>query len=97
MYQGGGKGTVFFSKKQKRLRPADEPVERVSRARQRACVTQCAFICDRPEIQKYLPQIIIGNDSEPRARQGTPRACSSRAQTRGRMEGDCLIRSRNNE
>ena len=60
-FQGGGKGTVVFKKR--RDPPADEPVERASRAKRRCCLTHVAFICDRPDIQPVLPQVLIANET----------------------------------
>lgn len=41
------------------------PVRQVSKAtrkQQRSCLTHVAFLCDNPEIQPYLPHVIIGNE-----------------------------------
>lgn len=61
LFQGGGKGTVVFKKR--RDPPPDEPVERASRAKRRCCLTHVAFICDRPDIQPVLPQVLIANET----------------------------------
>ena len=57
LFQGDGKGTVFVDKKRRR----EEPVQMVPRFKRRCCLTHVAFICDRPDLQPLLPQIIIGN------------------------------------
>ena len=59
LFQGDGKGNVFFSKK--RRLPQTEPVQRVTRAKMRGAFTHLAFVCDRSDIQPLLPQVIIGN------------------------------------
>ena len=59
LFQGGGKGTVMFKKR--RDPPAAEPRERASRGKRRACLTHVAFVCDRPDIQPLLPQVLVGN------------------------------------
>ena len=59
LFQGGGKGTIIFKKRKDP--PATEPHERASRAKRRACLTHVAFICDRPDIQPSLPQVLVGN------------------------------------
>ena len=58
LWQGQGKGTVFIDKK-RQLRP----VQNVSRAKRRCCMTHVAFICDRAELQPLLPQVIVGNEA----------------------------------
>ena len=58
LWQGGGKGTVICRKR--RAPDGPEPAERVSRAKRRACLTHVAFICDRPELQPILPQVLVG-------------------------------------
>ena len=50
VFQGGGKGAVFV--KQAR--------QKVSKSQKRKNLTLLAFICDRPDVQPHLPQIIIG-------------------------------------
>ena len=40
-----------------------EPMQRVPRGRTRSCLTHVAFICDNPDVQRVLPQIIIGNEA----------------------------------
>ena len=58
LFQGASKGTVIASKKRKR----DGPVQRVKSATRRTYLTHAAFICDNPLYQKYLPQVVIGNE-----------------------------------
>ena len=68
LWQGDGKGTVVCSKKRRR-RWSAEAVEDAgadvgqpaSRKVRRTCLTHVAFICDRPEVQPLLPQVLIGN------------------------------------
>ena len=59
LFQGGGKGTVALNKR--RGNPSEEPHERASRAKRRCCLTHVAFICEKPDIQPLLPQVIVGN------------------------------------
>ena len=59
LYQGDQKGTIFFNPR-KRPRSA-EPVQRAGKAQKRTCLTHIAFICDRPDVQPVLPQVIVGN------------------------------------
>ena len=61
LFQGGGKGNIIFKKR--RDRAEAEPVERASRAKRRCCLTHVAFICDRPDIQPLLPQVLVGNEA----------------------------------
>jgi hypothetical protein len=61
LFQGGGRGTVLFNKRKQPL--AEEPRERASRAKRRACLTHVAFVCDRSDIQAVLPQVLIGNQA----------------------------------
>ena len=56
-FQGSGKGTIIVDKKRAR------PMQNVSRAKRRRCLTHVAFVCDRPDLQPLLPQYIIGNES----------------------------------
>lgn len=59
LFQGNVKGNILFSKK----RPRDEePVQRMPRSRRRCCLTHVAFVCDQPELQPVLPQVIVGNE-----------------------------------
>ena len=57
MFQGGVRGTVFASKKRRRVSLR----QRASRCQRRTYITHVAVICDRPDVQKFLPQFIIGN------------------------------------
>ena len=59
LYQGGGKGTLFHSRRGQD--PRGEPVQVASRQQRRACMTHVAIICDDPAIQPLLPQYVIGN------------------------------------
>lgn len=60
LFQGDRKGTVFISKK----RPRDgEPVQNVPRRKRRCCLTHIALICDVPELQPLLPQLVVGNEA----------------------------------
>lgn len=63
VFQGGARGTVFVSKKRCRatLKQA------ASRKERRSFLTHVAVICDRPEIQRLMPQFIIGNAAVLRA------------------------------
>ena len=54
MYQGGGRGNVFVSKKRRLAHAAP-------RAVRRRCFTHVAMICDVTEVQPRLPQVLIGN------------------------------------
>ena len=56
LFQGGGKGTVFMSRKQHR------PKQKVPKERSRQYMTLVAFVCDQPMIQPLLPQHLIGNE-----------------------------------
>lgn len=56
LHQHEGSGTLFIDKKRPR------PVQRVTRAKRRCCLTHVAFICDRPDVQPLLPQVVIGNE-----------------------------------
>ena len=60
LFQGTGRGTIIAGKKRKRGR--GEPVQLVNRATRRTYLTHVAFICDQPLYQKYMPQIVIGNE-----------------------------------
>ena len=59
LFQGTGKGTVFFSRK--RGPPGTEPVQLASTKKRRACLTHVAVVCDNPTLQPLLPQYVIGN------------------------------------
>ena len=58
LWQGSGKGTIAFGRRRDGV---PEPQQRVPRSLKRTNLTHVAFICDRPEIQPLLPQVIIGN------------------------------------
>ena len=70
LWQGDGKGAVLCSKTRRRRWSAEvaedegadvgQPANRKAR---RTCFTHVAFICDRPEVQPLLPQVLIGNCS----------------------------------
>ena len=57
LFQGDGRGIIFASKN------CPAPVQSVTRAKRRSCLTHVAFICDEPSIQPVLPQILIGNET----------------------------------
>jgi hypothetical protein len=59
LYQGDCKGTVFATKGLKRKRP----VQKVSRAKRRCCLTHVGLVCDSVEFQPFMPQFIVGNES----------------------------------
>ena len=59
LWQGESKGTVLFRKR--RDPPDAEPIQRANRRKRRTCLTHIAFVCDRPEVQPLLPQVIVGN------------------------------------
>ena len=62
LYQGGGKGNIFVSKK--RMAAGEtEPIQRTPRGKTRSCMTHVAFICDNPDVQRVLPQVILGNEA----------------------------------
>lgn len=78
LFQGDGKGTVFFQKrKRKRSSGPDEeghgeeddsgrgeePVQFANLQLKRTCLTHVGIVCDRSEIQPLLPQVLIGNES----------------------------------
>ena len=64
LFQGDGKGAIFFKKKKGRpgLGAADEG-EAVSLKKRRICLTHIGLICDRAEVQPALPQVLIGNEA----------------------------------
>ena len=62
LYQGGGKGNIFVSK-QKMAAGETEPIQRIARGKTRSCMTHVAFICDNPDVQRVLPQVILGNEA----------------------------------
>ena len=61
LYQGGNKGTVFFKKRQHD--PDTEPVQHANLAKRRCCFTHVGLICDKPDLQPVLPQVLIANES----------------------------------
>lgn len=64
VFQGGMRGTIFAPKARRRssLR------QHATRNERRSYLTHVAVICDRPEIQPLLPQIVIGNAATLRVR-----------------------------
>ena len=58
MFQGTARGTIMVGKKRKR----EQPIQRVNRASRRTYLTHVAIICDNPSYQKYMPQMVIGNE-----------------------------------
>ncbi len=58
LWQGSGKGTIAFPR---RRRHDAEAKEVVPRKLKRTNLTHVAFICDRPDLQPRMPQIVIGN------------------------------------
>ena len=56
LFQGGGRGNVFVSKKRR-------ATQRASRAVRRRCLTHVGVICDQADIQPLLPQVLIGNEA----------------------------------
>ena len=38
-------------------------MQNVSRGKRRCCLTHVAFLCDRPDVQPLLPQVLIGNEA----------------------------------
>ena len=68
LFQGDSKGTVVARKRKIRghapggAAVAMEPAQKVSRSMRRTCVTHVAFVCDRPDIQPLLPQVVVGNE-----------------------------------
>ena len=63
LFQGGGKGTVFMSRKKRR------PTQSVPRGRTRQYMSLVAFVCDQTMIQPVLPQHLIGNEKTLPAKQ----------------------------
>ena len=58
LYQGAGKGAVFTNRK----RPGRERTQKVASNKRRCCLTYVSFVCDRPDLQPLLPQVIVGNE-----------------------------------
>ena len=71
LHQGEGKGVVFMRKSRFREEePGDEePTQRLPTWKRRCCLTHVAFICDRPQLQPLLPQVIVGNEKTFTARE----------------------------
>ena len=61
LFQGGGKGTIVCRKR--RLEANREMAQPVNSGRKRTCLTHIALVCDRPDVQPLLPQVIIGNEA----------------------------------
>lgn len=61
LFQGGAKGTLMVSQRRLGDRPR-EPVQHASPSNRRACLTHIGLICNRPDLQRVLPQVIIGNE-----------------------------------
>lgn len=57
-FQGGVAGNIFSTK-----RRLSEPIESAPLGKRRRCLTHVALICDKPELQPLMPQILIGNES----------------------------------
>ena len=58
LYQGEQKGNLLLS----RRRLKEEGVaQKVSRSKRRCCLTHVAVICDKPDLQPAMPQVILGN------------------------------------
>ena len=74
LYQGNSKGTVIARKRTLREEApggedvAAEPEQKVSRSLRRTCLTHVAFLCDRPDLQPLLPQVVVGNEHTFQAR-----------------------------
>ena len=66
-FQGNGKGAVAFRKRKQS--PSEEPVQSVARSTKRSCLTHIGLVCDRPDLQPRLPQVIIGNEHQFQARE----------------------------
>ena len=58
LFQSTRRGTVLVGKKRKR----DQPTQKVSKATRRTYLSHVAMICDSPFFQKFLPQVVIGNE-----------------------------------
>lgn len=55
LFQGHGSGNIFLAK-------STTTAQNVPRWTRRAYLTHVAFVCDNPEIQFVLPQVIIANE-----------------------------------
>ena len=67
LFQGGGKGTVLCRKR--RREATREVAQPASSSTKRTCLTHIAMVCDRPDVQPLLPQVIIGNEATFKARE----------------------------
>lgn len=56
LFQGGGKGNLMIAK------GCPLPTQNVSRNQRRTYITYVSFICDDPDIQRALPQVLIANE-----------------------------------
>ena len=61
LFQGGGKGAVLCRKRL--LESNREVAQPASSGRKRTCLTHIGMVCDRPDVQPLLPQVIIGNEA----------------------------------
>lgn len=57
IHPGAVAGNIFASKK----RPREEAAMRVPLEKRRRCATHVGMLCDRPEVQQCLPQVVIVN------------------------------------
>ena len=55
LFQGGGRGNIFVEK-------GARACQNVSRDKTRKTITHIAFICDDPDIQRALPQVLVANE-----------------------------------
>ena len=55
LFQGGGRGNIFVEK-------GARACQNVSRDKTRKAITHIAFICDDPDIQRALPQVLVANE-----------------------------------
>ena len=66
LFQGTAKGTVMARKRKFNDATANdgprEPAQKVNRNTRRTCLTHVAFVCDRPDTQRLLPQMVIGSE-----------------------------------
>ena len=56
LFPGLRKGAIFIDKKR---RP---PVCKTPSSKRRCCMTYITFVCDRPDVQPLLPQIVVANE-----------------------------------
>ena len=61
LFQGGAKGALMVSQRRLGDRPP-ELVQHASASNRRACLTHIGLICNRPDLQRVLPQVIVGNE-----------------------------------